>query len=213
MKKSIVLLISLFFISALSALIIKNLDDTNSYIKEHNHQINRTQMIVSIKNLQNEISTIFKQHPDDIDDVLDKTKGNYIPIKIKELDILFLIQDYEKVDINTLSESDESKYKDMKTLFLNYDISNFETFKDSYIKKNIEFKNKKQVLDLIESFKIETYNDKITNIRNKIGFTKKDETSKLYELFIKINFLDEFAKAYYILDKNGGVKYFESSFK
>ena len=60
MKKSIVLLISLFFISALSILIIKSLEDTNSFIKEKNHKMNRIQVLTSIKNTQIEISRYLK---------------------------------------------------------------------------------------------------------------------------------------------------------
>lgn len=41
----------------------------------------------------------------------------------------------------------------------------------------------------------------------------KDKSIEFYELFIKVSYLKEFAKAYYVLDKSGGVKYFEYSFK
>ena len=43
---------------------------------------------------------------------------------------------------------------------------------------------------------------------------KRESDEKLfYELFVKVEYLKQFAKAYYILNKNGGVEYFELSFK
>ncbi len=212
MKRSIVLLISLFFILSLSVLIIKNLDDTNSYLKEKNHKINMIQIITSIKNLQSEITRIIQNNKDYINTLLDNENTSYMPIKVNEINILFLIKKYDKVDINTLKE-DEKKYKEIKNLFFRNNISNFETFKDIYKNNEIEFENNKQVYDIIEKFIKKTYNNKIIDIKNKIGFIKKESDVQLYELFIKIYFSDEFAKAYYILNDKGEVKYFESSFK
>ncbi len=212
MKRSIVLLISLFFILSLSVLIIKNLDDTNSYLKEKNHKINMIQIITSIKNLQSEITRIIQNNKDYINTLLDNENTSYMPIKVNEINILFLIKKYDKVDINTLKE-DEKKYKEIKNLFFRNNISNFETFKDIYKNNEIEFENNKQVYDIIEKFIKKTYNNKIIDIKSKIGFIKKESDVQLYELFIKIYFSDEFAKAYYILNDKGEVKYFESSFK
>ena len=58
MKKSIVLLVSLFFITAISALIIKNLDDTDSYISEQNSKFSKTQIIFLINNIKDEVSSV-----------------------------------------------------------------------------------------------------------------------------------------------------------
>ena len=72
-------------------------------------------------------------------------------------------------------------------------------------------KDTKQINDIINLVIKETYTDKILKIKDKLGFLKRDE--KLYELFVKVNYLEDFAKAYYILNEKGEVKYFESSFK
>ncbi len=45
MKKSIVLLISLFFIAAVSLLIMKNLEDTDLYLSEQNSKFSKTQIM------------------------------------------------------------------------------------------------------------------------------------------------------------------------
>lgn len=224
MKKSIVLLISLFFISALSFLIIKNLEDTNNFIEEKNHKINRVQLLTSIKNMQVEISKIFKNNTKDIDNIILELNSEYIPINIKDISILFTIVKYDKVNINLLTNKNSQKYEEIKSLFLDYEINNFNTFRNvfktyeykykSNTSSNADFiKNNKQIDDIITAIIKETYSDKILLIKDKIGFLKTEENENLYELFVKVNYLTDFAKAYYILNEKGEVKYFESSFK
>ena len=224
MKKSIVLLISLFFISALSVLIIKNLEDTNTFIEEKNHKMNRIQVLASINNLQTEISEIFKSNKKNIDDIVIELNSEYIPLNVKDILISFTITEYNKVDINLLSSKDSEKYKEINSLFIDYEISDFDTFRyifktmvDEYKStktSSVEFiKNHKQIDDIIITFIKETYSDKILDVKDKLGFVKKEKDEKLYELFVKVNYLADFAKAYYILNEKGEVKYFESSFK
>ena len=224
MKKSIVLLISLFFISALSILIIKNLEDTNLFFAEKNHKINKTQIITSFNNIQVEISEIFKNNKNNITNIIAELNSEYIPIGIKDILISFTITEYDKVNINLLSNKDSKDYAELTTLFSDYEISNFDGFK--YVYKEIEdeykntkdenegfVKNNKQIDDIINIIIEKTYNNEILNIKNKLGFIKKNENEKLYELFVKVKYLNDFAKAYYILNEEGVVKYFESSFK
>jgi hypothetical protein len=224
MKKSIVLLVSLLFISALSILILKNLEETKIFIEERNHKINKIQILTSIKNTQVEISKILLENNEDIDKIINELNSEYIPFNVKKISILIMLKDYDKVDVNLLSKSDSKKYKEVQSLFLNNDISSFDTFR--YIFKSLEqeyksntslskniINNSKQIDDIINIFIKETYDNKILNIENNLGFLKKDENEKLYELFVKINYLDDFAKAYYVLNEKGVVKYFESSFK
>lgn len=222
MKKSIVLLISLFFISALSILIIKSLEDTNLFLKEKNHKINRIQVLTSIKNIQMEISKIFKNNSEDIDDIIAELNSEYIPINVKDTLISFTIVSYDKVNINLLSNKDSEKYKEINSLFTDYNISDFDTFRYVYKTFENEYKNSesisfvnnnKQINDIIKKVIKETYNDKVLTIKNKLGFLEKENDEKLYELFVKVNYLDNFAKAYYILNEKGVIKYFESSFK
>ncbi|MBU3015861.1 hypothetical protein KO488_13925 [Poseidonibacter lekithochrous] len=224
MKKSIVLLISLFFISALSILIIKNLEDTNLFLEEKNHKINKTQILTSFNNIQIEISKIFKNNKNNITNIIAELNSEYIPIGIKDILISFTITEYDKVNINLLSNKDSKDYAELTTLFSDYEISNFDGFK--YVYKEIEdeykntkdenegfVKNNKQIDDIINIIIEKTYNNEILNIKNKLGFIKKNENEKLYELFVKVKYLNDFAKAYYILNEEGVVKYFESSFK
>ena len=208
MKKSIVLLISLFFISALSVLILKNLEDTNSYINEQNSKFNKAQTLVLIKNLQMQISDIFKNYEDKIDSIIESQLYEYFPLQIDEINMLFKILPYDKVNINNLISKNEVEKKEIKKFFEDNDIYNTEVLGSLIKEKNVN--SNKQLDDIIDIFIKETYNNKILEVRNDIGFISDE---KLYELFIKIDFIKEFVKAYYILNNKGEVKYFELSFK
>ena len=49
--------------------------------------------------------------------------------------------------------------------------------------------------------------------KKEISQNDKEKEIKFYELFVKVDYLKQFSKAYYILNKSGGVVYFEFSFK
>lgn len=207
MKKSIVLLISLFFISALSILILKNLSDTEQYINEQNHKLIKTQLLALVKNIQLEA----KKNSENLSKVIDKT----IPFEVeKGINIVFTLNNYERTNINVL--------KDMEKLFNENNISDYDSFKYIYNNKKTEYKidkdnqlvyNSKHVDDIIDTFIKETFNNNILDIKDKIGFFSKEDDKQWYELYIKVDYLKSVANAYYILDDKGEEKYFELSFK
>ena len=99
MKKSIVLLVSLFFITAISALIIKNLDDTDSYISEQNSKFSKTQIIFLINNIKDEVSSVIALNNETF------YNGSYdAKYKIKKNDVIALLG--ENIEI-------EKVYKDL----------------------------------------------------------------------------------------------------
>jgi hypothetical protein len=209
MKKSIILLISLFFIAAFSALILKNLDDTNSYLDEQNTKFNKVQTLILIKDLQEQISEILKNYGEKVDLMIDSDLVEYFPLKIQNINLFFKILPYEKIDINKLLSKDVNDLKELKLFFEENDIYNIETLQD-LIKQKEKIISNKQLDDIIDTFTKETYDKRILDSKDKIGFLSDE---KLYELFIKVNFIKEFVKAYYVLNKQGEIKYFELSFK
>ena len=62
MKKSIVLLITLLFISAISILVFKNLSSGESYLNTVNKEYNNTQVILLVKNVQEELLSYFSKN-------------------------------------------------------------------------------------------------------------------------------------------------------
>lgn len=210
MKKSIVLLVSLLFITAISALILKNLDDTNEYISEQNYKLNKAQLLMMVKNAQTEASKFIKKYPDD----LPPLEG--IPFSIKDIDLQLSLVEYDKYDLNLLRNSktqeDRKKYEPIQEFFLDNSVDGFENLQ--YLLKGApKLQNSKQVDDIIITFIEQTYSDDILKIKDRLGFLSSSNEGKLYELKIKVMYLKEILKGYYILDKEGKVKYFELSFK
>lgn len=219
MKKSIVLLISLFFIAAVSLLIIQNLKDTDSYINEQNSKFTKTQIMFLINNTKDEVSKILSQNQgNDIGSYLDVD----YPIVVKDAKIIVTLKKYDKYNINLLKSKDEQDYESIKKFFEENDIYDTETF-IYLMKANQDIKNYKQLNELLLNAKNESYNKQILDLKDYLGFIKfdkkdtdiNDEKKEIlfYELFVKVDYLKQFVKAYYILNKNGGVEYFELSFK
>jgi hypothetical protein len=218
MKKSIVLLISLFFIAAVSLLIIQNLKDTDSYISEQNSKFAKTQIMFLINNTKDEISkTLSQNQGNDISSYLDVD----YPLVVKDALITIRVEEYDKYDINLLNKKDEKDYENLKKFLEKngvYDVENFKYL----MQNNGNIKNYKQRDELLNDFAIQVYDKRILDLKDYLGFIKfdkkedekkEDKEILFYELFVKVDYLKQFAKAYYILNKNGGVEYFEFSFK
>lgn len=217
MKKSIVLLISLFFIAAVSLLIIQNLKDTDSYISEQNSKFAKTQIIYFLNNAKDEVSkTLSQNEENDVSSYLDVD----YPLVVKDALITIRLEEYDKYDINLLNKKNEKDYENLKK-FLEKNGVYVENFK-YLMQNNGNIKNYKQLDELLNDFVIQVYDKRILDLKDYLGFIKfdKQEDEKkedkeilFFELFVKVSYLKQFAKAYYILNKNGGVEYFEFSFK
>lgn len=219
MKKSIVLLISLFFIAAVSLLIIQNLKDTDSYINEQNSKFTKTQIMFLLNNAKDEVSKILsKNQGNDISSYLDID----YPIVVKDAKIIVKLKEYDKYNINLLKSKDEKDYESIKKFFEDNSVYDIETFR-YLMKDKQDIKNYKQLDDLLVTVTKESSDKRILDLKNYLGFIKfdkkdtdtNDEKKEIlfYELFVKVDYIKQFAKAYYILNKNGGVEYFELSFK
>lgn len=207
MKKSIVLLVSLLFITAISALLLQNLNDTESYISEQNYKINKIQLLSITENMQRAAKTAIKQYGDDLKDFPDT------PLDVEGINVIFSLNKYDRANVNDLALTSE-KYKKVEDLFLDNNIGDFDTFRYYFKGATTDalVKNSKQLDAIIDRFIKETYNNKIIDIRDKLGFYL-DAEKTLYELKLKIVNLKDFVNAYYILDDKGEVKYFELGFK
>ena len=220
MKKSIVLFISLFFIATLSLLVLKNLKDTDSYLSEQNAKFTKTQILFYINNAKDEISKVFSKNLER--EALGEYVGLEFPLIIQDAKITMRLEEYDKYNINLLSEKDEKKYEFFKDFLIRNDIYDIDILRSNLLENN-KIRNSKQLDFLLEKFQKESYTSDIFKVKDYIGFmnydkkeisqNEKEKEILFYELFIKVDYLKQFAKAYYILNKNGGVEYFEYSFK
>ena len=220
MKKSIVLFISLFFIATLSLLVLKNLKDTDSYLSEQNAKFTKTQILFYINNAKDEISKVFSKNLER--EALGEYVGLEFPLIIQDAKITMRLEEYDKYNINLLTEKDEKKYEFFKDFLIRNDIYDIHILRSNLLENN-KIRNSKQLDFLLEKFQKESYTSDIFKVKDYIGFmnydkkeisqNEKEKEILFYELFIKVDYLKQFAKAYYILNKNGGVEYFEYSFK
>lgn len=219
MKKGVVLFISLLFIAAVSLLIIKNLEDTDSYIYEQNSKFTKTQMMMYLNNAKEEISKVISKNQNN--KIKSYLNIDY-PIILQDAEITIRLKEYDKYNINLLRSDDKKAYIYIQSFLENNDIYDIETFK-YIIKDSKEIKTNKQLDELINNFSKQTYKNQILGVKDYLGFmdydkkginVKRESDEKLfYELFVKVKYLKQFTKAYYILNKSGGVEYFELSFK
>lgn len=212
MKKGIILLITLFFTTAISLLVLKNIDDTDIFIERQNYVLNNTQLLISIKNVQEEIKDILTDENKNIEDILGED-GISFPVSIEELKIVSTLKNYDRVDVNEIKKnSDETAdTRPVRELFDEYNIYDYNIFEEVYylrVKGNDDsIESNKQLDDIINDFIVKSENQKIEKIRNKLGFSP---TAK-YELNINVKYLGTKASAYYLLDGEGEVLYFDIS--
>ena len=230
MKKAIVLFISLLFIAAVSLLILKNLEDTDLYVSEQNSKFSKTQIMFYINNIKDEIVSKLNTVGENDDFSEDKQRevlkdyvGVNFPIIMQDARIIMRLEEYDKCDINLLkndkNEENFKKFLSDKNIYI--DIAKL---KDIY-EDNKPIDNSKKFDFMLKKFEKEIYNSDISKIKDYVSFVEdsnkeqcltlddKDKKIKFYELFVKVDYLKQFAKAYYILNKSGGVVYFEFSFK
>lgn len=207
MKKSMVLFMTLAFIMAMIALISQNLEDTNAYIIEQNHKLNKAQQIALVENTYSEVKRLLKQYGENFKENLDA-----IVLNVEESKVFFSLKNLsDKYDVNKLRSQNYDDYKSIEELFIDNAINDFDNFRYKFVNQKSDIVNSSKQLDkIIKDFMKDTYSNDILKIRNKLTFISGQDYR---ELKIKIEYLKDVISAYYILDKEGEVKYFELSFK
>lgn len=211
MKNSVVLLITLFFITAISVLVLKNLDDSDKLLREHNYKLHNTQVLLAVKNIQKEVGKLILQNQENINAILSNDIFQAsIPLEIEDLKLEFQISKYSKVDINKIKDSAS---KEVQELFLSNNLFDYERFKEIYNEKlfsaNEKIQSNKQLDDIIDSFIKEVDNRDIEKIKQNMGFISGED---LYELNIAADYISSSVNAYYLLKNDGKVQYFEINF-
>ncbi len=212
MKKGVVLLLTLFFITAISALILKNLNDTDVFLEKQNYIINNTQVLIAVKNTKDEVSKLIEKYKDSIDEAIEnELLEDNIPIELHDLNINFNLNKYTKIDINEIKIEDS---KIVEEFFLYNNIFDYEVFKEVYLEKlatkNSMVETSKQLDDIINLYIIKSYNNDLLRIKDDLGFVTGED---LYELNINIKFNSSEVFAYYLLKNDGRVEYLDISFK
>ncbi|NQY24145.1 MAG: hypothetical protein HRT41_08925 [Campylobacteraceae bacterium] len=238
MKKSIVLLITLLFISAISLLVFKNLSSGEIYLSSVNKEHNNTQVILLIKNAQEELLSYFSKD-ERYDSFISKKEELSLPFHIKGIDFSLTLSKYNKeININDFSLSDKKK----KKLFLqkieiifnenNGEINIFKDVVNSYflrykITKENPIINSKQVNNIMSDYLQKTYRKEANELIEKIGFlpitfreSEKKQNNNIQYILCTLDFKinKQEYRSHFILDiekktNNTGVIDFAFTFK
>ena len=186
MKKSIILLITMLFITAIILLIMDNLKDSDKFFNTSSSGANFVQMNVSIKNINNElIKQLNKVSKEDLEDAFKKIKLlTTMPIeiiKIKNIDSKMITQD-NYYDINKDYTNTDDSYL-IENIDYRYDL--FKLVKD----KNIT--NSRQLTSIINDYINITKDDKILKLikddKFLINYKQYDDINNT-KLFISCNY-------------------------
>ncbi|MCJ8326487.1 MAG: hypothetical protein MJK08_05230 [Campylobacterales bacterium] len=207
-KKSIVLLITILFITTISALILKNLKSSEDYISASNKEYTYAQALLLVKNAQNELLGFFSNEELYDNYISSKDTELSVPLNFKDINFILEVKPYKKeFNINHFfiryeDEKDVSKRKKLKKKRDNFNVKIEEFFLENHIDiylfrevlDEYKFKNKlkynisdnknqirssKQINTIIRAFKKKS-NILDTNIlENELGFfDKKDKDDK-----------------------------------
>ncbi len=201
-KKSIVLLITLFFISAISILILQNLKDTDQFLDEISSQNSLDQIQITIDNINKEIPKYLKKNIDDIDDIL--ANASAVPLQFGNVDILLSIEEYvlPQFNMNNISPGMIAEDDFMNNINYQYD---FLQIVNKNNKKHDKYQNNNQIQQTIEEYITLTKDEDILKIKDEFTYIKEDvnKTLILCEYSLKVD--DKNCNVSFIFDLNSSI--------
>ena len=208
MKKGIVLLITIFFIAAISILILQNLQNTEKYLDTISFDTKLSQTQITMDNIQKEIPKFFKKHKDEIDTLLENTE--ILPLSFGNVNVLLNIEEFvePQFDINNLT--DQLMAEDDFVMNVNYKFK-FKEMVDKRKENQFKYENNKQIQQTIQEYIKVTQDTDILKIKDEFTFIKKPAADTR---LIKCNYTlkvdnQNSSEAEFIFDlKSGAVKSF-----
>ena len=179
MKKSgVVLLITIFFIMSISALIFKNLEDSQKFIDEVSLDISLAQLNITKKNIEDEVIKLANKYKDNIDELLIVSSAS-IPFNYADIDMIITLDeyDYKQCEINNIKsvqwlyeKCDENL---TESILYPYDFV-------EYLKKYKPFKNKQQINYFLQEYQQDTKDDKIYLVKDEFEYLQKPSQNERY---------------------------------
>jgi len=198
-KQSVVLLISIMFIAMISALIVKNLDDSNNFIKSATNAQALTQLSVTIENLNKEILPFLSDNPENIEEI-----QSFFSIKSVTYGNV-----YVKVDMQTYpGEYDLVTIKNAKKLYYE-ELSKYVSYEYEFVhilQSLPEIQSQRQASMFINKYIKQTGDEQIAEIKDKFTFfeTKLDgKKMQIYNIIYHIKISEKYynVKLIYNIDK------------
>ena len=187
------LLITLSFISVISLLILKNLEDSEQYVRDNNAEYVDTQVFLLIKNFQRELLKAFER--DTVYDTFVENGQECTPMLLTLKDNashLNICKYQDKININNFFKKSDSFIEQTSSMFDEYYL-NIYTFVS--VVKRSEFKNINSSKELDELFLlfedelgyIANENNDILLLKNRFTFLTINKESKIVKIFLETN--------------------------
>ena len=173
-KKAIILLITLFFVSAVSILILKNLNDSEKFFKVIQISTSLTQTNITVKNVQKEILKLFKKEKDNTDKLF-KFLPETLPLQFENIRLTIKINEINYKDYYNLNDKLLNKKTDDEfNKNVNYTYDFF-----SLINKQ-KITNFRQIDYIIDDYIRITKDKDILNIKDKFTYLDMNDTNSTY---------------------------------
>ncbi len=201
MKKSIVLLITLFFISAISILILQNLKDTDDYLNTLTFDASLSQTQITMDNMMDEIPKYLKANIDNIDIILENSSA--VPLNFENIDIVLNISEYEfaQFNINNLTQEQITSEDFVNNINYRYDF--LEIVKSNkLLLKDKKYISQAQIQQTIREYVEETKDIDILNIKDDFTFLEDINNSRLIECNYILNANNTASEVSFIFDLN-----------
>ena len=183
-KDAIALLITLFFILAISVIILKNLDDSKSFIEEVSFDSSLSQIKLTNKNLKDEIINIVFTYKEQLDELLEVASIG-IPFNYGDINLSITLNEYFIPDcyLNDIN-STEQLNENCDEITVGNILYRYE-FIDT-LKQYKPIKNQNQLNYFLDDYRNKTKDYKIYLSTESFGYTKEDtNTTKRY---VKCNY-------------------------
>ncbi len=191
-KKGIVLLITLFFISAISILILKNLEDSETFLNSISYDSKLNQLKITHRNIIKQVMKLVNENKDNIDIILEKAQS--IPLSFNGINLVINLEilDSQGCNINDIKTVEDIEKKCTQDVSYNIldpykfvgDLRKIVTDKNS---KKIE--SKKQFDYFIDSYSKSVDDKKVLTIKDQFSyFSTKVDTTYLqcdYDIFLQ----------------------------
>lgn len=195
MRKSIVLLITLFFIATISILILQNLKDTDDFLNELAFDNSLSQVQITIDNIQKEIPKYFYKNKDNIDIILENSSA--VPLNYGNVELLLNIIEYvpKEFNINKLTTEDTSSYKFINNITSVYDFVQL-------VNKHKPYTSQEQIVQTIDEYIELTHDKDILNITDDFTYFTIKNGARLIECNYNLKVNDITSEVSFIFDLN-----------
>jgi hypothetical protein len=184
MKKGVILLITIFFISSISILIYKHLEDSEKFIKEVSLDHTLTQLKTTSKNIKSEVIKLINEYADDednIDKIVEITSSG-IPFDYANIETTitldrFVVGECNINDINSSQNIMDNCSEDVGNKILNH-FEFIETLQKYRKLSNIDTKDKFDYF--IKDYKKSARDEEIDSIKEQFDYIKLSDTNSTY---------------------------------